>query len=128
MIEQLALILFLGLAAYRVTRFFTRDSLIGMQDPGDPEAKPEPREPTSQMAVRLDVWAFNDDASDKSWLRTKVYDLLTCDWCLGFHFSWVVYALFTWSMPWTAADPQAWVLSAFAIAGVQGFIASRMNA
>jgi hypothetical protein len=129
MLETLLLIIILGVVAYRITRFFVSDSLIGMGDPGGlNEATGEVEPPTSPMAVRLDKFAYNDDTTDRSWIRGKIGDLFSCTFCLGFHVSWIVYALWTWSMPWTVADPQVWILSVFGVAGVQAFIGSRFNA
>lgn len=125
MVETLAMIVLLGLVSYRITRFFVSDSLIGM---GDPDNENDQKDPTSPMAVVLDNWAYNDDGSDRSFIRGKIGDLLTCIFCLGFWVSVIVYALFTWSLPWTVEDPQNWVLMAFGISGVQAFIGSRMNA
>jgi hypothetical protein len=125
MIDQLALLLITGLISYRITRFLLFDSLIGMSDP-DNENNQE--NPTSPMAIRLDNFAYTDTGEDRSFIRGKIGDLLTCPWCTGFWVSVGVYALFTWSLPWTVDSPGAWVLMTFGVAGLQGFVQSRMNA
>lgn len=113
----LVLVLGLGLASYRITRFLVVDSLFGMSpDSG------------SRFSVHVDHFAYSADGSDRNWLRGKIGDLLTCTWCLGFWISTGALAAWTWSVPWQAASPQQWVLTAFAVAGVQGYLNSRMNA
>lgn len=114
-IEYVVLIL----AAYRITRFFVRDSLIGFGDDSG-----------SAMSVRIDAFAYDSDGSDRSWIRGKVGDLLTCVWCLGFWISAACYIAFI------AATVENWreiplavnVISIFAIAGGQGYLSSRINA
>jgi hypothetical protein len=105
----------LVLASYRITRFFVVDSLMGFgPDSG------------SQMSVRVDRFAYLPDGSDRSWLRGKVGDLLTCTWCFGAHVSWVVLCLWTRVWPWDLGV-EGWV-TALAVAGGQGFLNSRLNA
>lgn len=105
----------LCLAAYRVTRFLVKDSLLGFgPDSG------------SRTSVRVDAFAYDDEGQDRSWLRGKIGDLLTCTYCLGF---WVsLAALCGWLRlaPWELGVEG--VVVVFAIAGVQGFLNSRMNA
>jgi len=124
----------LALAAYRITRFLVRDSLIGFgPDSG------------SAMSVRVDRFAYfgaaddGPDGTDRSWLRGKIGDLVTCMWCLGFWVSAAVYLVWTGTAPvlepadWARAW-EAWNLTAqdvvaiFAVAGAQGYISSRINA
>jgi len=125
MIEILLTALFLGLAAYRITRFFVFDSLIGSDMGPDPDLP----DPASRWAEILDAWAYDPQThQDRNFVRGKIGDLASCPWCLGFWVSCLTFGLWTWSLPWTAASPQNWVLNAFAIAGVQGFLSSRMNA
>jgi hypothetical protein len=106
------------LASYRITRFFVRDSLIGFgEDSG------------SAMSVRIDAFAYNTDGSDRSWIRGKIGDLLTCVWCLGFWVSAGCYFAFVAATGRLGEFPVAVdVLSVFAIAGGQGFLSSRINA
>lgn len=108
----------LVLAAYRITRFLVKDSLIGFgPDSG------------SAVSVRLDKWAYNDDGTDKSFWRGKAGDLLTCVWCLGFWVSLIVYVVATVSLGEWNSVPLAWHgILIFAVAGGQGFLSSRLAA
>jgi len=111
------ILILLSFAAFRITRFFVKDSLIGFgSDSG------------SAMSVRVDNFAYYDNGDDRSWLRGKVGDLLTCVWCLGFWVSVGVYAGWTQTVPWNAERPGQWILTVFAIAGAQGYLNTRMNA
>jgi len=132
-VDALELIV-LALASYRITRFLVRDSLIGFgPDSG------------SAMSVRVDRFAYfsttdaGPDGTDRSWLRGKIGDLLTCMWCLGFWVSAAVYLVWIgtapvlepadWSRAWEAWNLTAQdVVAIFAIAGAQGYVSSRINA
>lgn len=123
MVVDFLTLVILTFAAYRITRFFLFDSLMGMSMGAGGD------DPASDFAIKVDSWAYNPDTGlDRSFLRGKIGDLLTCPWCLGFHIGWILLALWTWTLPWMVPSPQAWVITAFAIAGGQGFIQSRMNA
>lgn len=124
-VNALAFMVILSWVAYRLTRFFISDSLVGTADPDNENGN---ENPTSPVAVWVDRFGYDDEGHDRSFIRGKLADLATCQFCLGFHVSWIVLALFTWSLPWTTSDPQAWVLYAFGVAGLQAFIGSRMNA
>lgn len=106
------------LAAYRITRFLVKDSLIGFgPDSG------------SSVSVRLDRWAYTEDGADRSFLRGKVGDLLTCVWCLGFWVSAIVYVAATVSLGEWNSVPLVWHgIAIFAVAGGQGFLSSRLAA
>lgn len=106
------------LAAYRITRFLVKDSLIGFgPDSG------------SKTSVRLDRWAYNEDGGDRSFLRGKVGDLLTCVWCLGFWVSAIVYVAAVVSLGEWDSIPLVWHgIAIFAVAGGQGFLSSRLAA
>lgn len=106
------------LAAYRITRFFVKDSLIGFgPDSG------------SAVSVKLDKWAYNDDGTDRSFLRGKAGDLLTCIWCLGFWVSLIVYVAAVVSLGEWNSLPLVWHgIIVFAVAGGQGFLSSRLAA
>ena len=118
MIEQLFLIIVLGLCSYRIARFFVDDKLIGMgPDSG------------SWLSTKVDKFAYTEDGADRNFLRCKIGDLATCQFCFGFWVSMCSYALWTWSLPWQPGQQfQQWWMMVFAIAGVQAFIGSRMNA
>lgn len=103
--------LILSLASYRLTRFFIHDSLMGLgPDSG------------TGISAKLDAFGYNQDGSDRSFLRGKVADLFTCHYCLSFWISCATLALWTWSLPWQVESPQTWVLTAFAISGVVALV------
>lgn len=113
-LEPMVLIV-LALAAYRITRFFVSDSLIGFgPDSG------------SRMSMRVDRFAYDSEGIDRSWLRGKVGDLLTCSYCLGFWVSLAVVCAWTRVVPWDLGVQG--VVYVFAVAGAQGYLNSRMNA
>ena len=117
MIDPFSFII-LCLAAYRVTRFLVKDSLIGMGDDSG-----------SWLSVKVDKFAYDAQGLDRSSIRGRIGDLLTCSFCLGFWVSSGLLAAWTWSWPWGQGQQfQIWVATAFAIAGVQAYISSRMNA
>lgn len=106
------------LASYRLTRFFVKDSLIGFgPDSG------------SQVSVRIDRFAYTEDGSDRTWLRGKVGDLLTCVWCLGFWISAATYTATAVALGEWSGQPLVWHgMVMFAVAGGQGFLSSRLAA
>jgi hypothetical protein len=98
-----------ALAAYRLTRVVTTDSIsLAARD-------------------RLFLWAWDDTdeivVARAPW-RTYVYELFTCSWCLGVWVSAAVYSAWRW---WDAEAVRA-VIAVFAVAGAQGFLASRRDA
>jgi amino acid permease len=95
---DLATVLILGLAAFRVTRLLVVDSLL---EPG--------RSKFHSMLER-----------HSGWIWAKVYDLVSCTWCVGVYVSFAIYAVYLWDLfvHWTRVD---W-LSAIAVAGVQGML------
>lgn len=111
----------LCLAAFRITRFFLYDSLMGMGLVGKEFASP--------LAERVDRFAYDREGNNRSLLRGKLGDLLTCPWCLGFWISAACY--FSWlgaTVGWdgiTATPLPVHGITVFAIAGVQGYINSR---
>jgi hypothetical protein len=96
--SQLATVLILGLAAYRVTRFLVIDSLL------------EPARSNFHVMLERRNGVF--------W--AKIYDLVSCTWCVGVYVSFDIYAIYLWNLfvDWTRFD---W-LSAIAVAGVQGML------
>lgn len=129
MIDPLTFVI-LGLAAYRITRFFVMDSLIGMgsTEELDPDTQKFVQLPHSKWGGVVMRFCYDEEYEDRGFFRGKLGDLLGCIFCMGFWISCAVYALWTWSLPWTSADPQVWVITAFAITGVQAFIGSRQDA
>lgn len=88
----------LGLAAYRVTRFLIIDSFF------------------EGTRNNLQTWLANKRGT----LAAKLLDLISCTWCAGFWVSMVIYSLFLWQCPiWFSR--LEWI-NLFAIAGVQGFL------
>jgi len=120
MLEALVFVVLIA-AAYRITRFFVIDSLIGFStDSG------------SRMSVRIDAFAYDTGGKDRNWWRGKVGDLLTCTFCLGFWISAVVYfAYLGATVGIDGIENTAWalhVINVFAIAGGQAYFNSRINA
>lgn len=113
----LLILVLLILASFRITQFFVWDSLMGFNT-----------ESGSSTSMWLDRFAYHDDGTDRTWLRGKVGDLLSCPRCLGFWISLGVYAL------WVSAD-RAWddravavhVIMIFAVAGGQIILDSWFN-
>ncbi len=92
--------LVLGVASYRITRFFLFDSII------------------DGLRQRWYVWLVN--RKHLKALAAKVLDLTSCTWCFGTHISWIVFAGWTRLYPWQFGV-KGWIIVA-AIAGVQGYI------
>ena len=99
----------LSFASYRATRFFVFDSLVGFNLASE-----------SQMSLRVDRLAYNEDGSNRSWLRGKFGDLLNCTFCLGAHISWVLVCLWFTAWPWELGV-QGWIY-AFGVMGVQAIL------
>lgn len=104
----LAVVVILGLAAYRLTRVLTVDSI---SDPA--------------RAVLYD-WAWGgtrDRPTSRGRARGWVYELLTCSHCLGV---WVsLAAVAAWSSVGGApSNFAAWLVDVFAVAGVQSVLVS----
>lgn len=95
---DISTVLVLGLCSYRLTRFLVIDSLL---EPGRTKFHSMLESHTGY------VWA-------------KIYDLVSCTWCVGVYVSMLVYATFLWDLfiHWTRLD----LLSAIAVAGVQGML------
>ncbi len=117
------LVLILGLAAYRITRFIVSDSLLDgirnklisilfapdeLTEPQlDEEGNYQP--PVLDEPYRIDIPRF--------WAVTfgKLGELITCRFCIGF---WVSLALYLSYQQWGLA----WPIMAFAVAGVQALL------
>ena len=99
-VAQLATVIILGLASFRVTRFLVVDDLL---EPG--------RSKFHSMLERRSglLWA-------------KLYDLVSCTWCVGVYVSFAIYAIYLWNLftDWTRLD---WLI-AIAVAGVQGMLSA----
>lgn len=81
--------LLLSAAAYRVTRFFVFDSLMGANV-----------ESGTKWSVRLDKVAFDEFGQDRGLLRGKLGTLLTCYWCLGTWLSLALCCTYLAVWPW----------------------------
>lgn len=111
----------LCLAAFRITRFFLFDSLMGMGLNGKEFASP--------LAEKVDKFGYDRDGNNRSLIRGKIADLLSCPWCLGFWISAACY--FSWlgvTIGWAGITSYPLVVHGvivFAIAGVQSYMNSR---
>lgn len=102
------------LCAYRVTRLIVSDTWIG--HPATKDSEP------TDLRLVLDRWAYDEQGDDRSWLRGKVGDGLTCVFCVGV---WVsVATLWAWV---SGPDWLRWCVLAGAVAGGQAFVSSRFN-
>ena len=98
--------LLVALAAFRFTRFFVYDKMLG--------ASPQSG---SNFSVWLDVFAYTTEGANRSWLRGKLGDLLTCPWCLGF---WITgLTMLAWLSGVLAAQM---VIQVFALAGAAALL------
>jgi len=123
----------LALAAYRLTRFFVFDSLLGFGIVDGRFA--------SGVAERIDKFAYTQDEIDdqgkiitaggtnRSFVRGKIGDLLTCTFCLGFWISLAVYFIYLGAtVGMTGIEATPWAvhgITVFGIAGAQAYINSR---
>lgn len=97
-ITDLATVIVIGIAAYRITRLALFDTII------------------EQSRARYYTFVAN-----RKWfprIREKILDLTSCSWCLGFWVSLALYSLVQKDFPWNLGI-KGWILT-FAIAGVQG--------
>lgn len=127
-------LLVLAVASYRITRFVVHDSLMGT-------GITESGRFASGVAERIDHFAYTQDEVDalgkitkqggdnRSFLRGKIGDLLTCTFCLGFWISVGVYfAYLSATVGQAGIEATPWAvhgITVFAIAGVQSYINSR---
>lgn len=95
---QLSTVIILGFCAYRVTRFLVIDTLL------------EP--------ARSNFHSKLEQKDGVLW--AKIYDLVSCTWCVGVYVSFAIYAILLGNLfvDWTRVD---W-LSAIAVSGVQGML------
>ena len=105
----------LSFAAFRLTQFFVFDSLWG----GNPHSG-------SKRSARIDKFAYNqEDGSDRSFLRGKYGDLMSCPWCIGFWISAATFTAYAVSAgQWGDYSLVMNVLLMFAVAGGQGLLNS----
>ena len=101
--NEFFVVLILGLVAFRITRFLLIDSFFE----------------GSRYQLHRTLSRINEDGHVPTW-RTKLLDLSSCTWCLGFWISLLTYGVFVWENPldWTRQD----VILAVAVSAVQGLI------
>lgn len=97
---DLAVLLILGFASYRATRFVVLDTL------------PE------KLRQRFFLWLVNRKRLPR--LSEKVLELFSCTFCAGAWITLIIASLYFKELPW-AFTTNEW-LSAIGIAGVQAFI------
>lgn len=95
---NLLVLLVLGIAAYRITRFLVIDTLF------------------EGSRNKFHTWLANKQGM----IYDKILDLTSCTWCLGFWVSLVLYSFYLWECP-IDFNRLEWI-STFAIAGVQGML------
>jgi hypothetical protein len=102
MIEPWSFVI-VALAAFRLTRFFTLDSLVGAN-----------LDSNSAFSRVLDEWAYDEEGNERGFIRGKVGDLLSCPYCLGFWISLACWWLWTQDFEFVREG-----LTVFAVAGAQ---------
>lgn len=137
MSDWLALVAILGLAAYRITRVVTTDSITERaRERLYRWAWVEPDEAVAYQAAWMrwngDAPIVNGDAPvppmpRRGGFRTYVNELFNCPWCLGV---WVSIGLVVaWELVESSHRSIVWLaILAAAVAGFQGFVASRNDA
>lgn len=128
-----------ALASYRVTHLLVVDDILGEHPETDDEGERPPysvkRHPTGQFVRKpnrgtgvrrlIDLAIYGSDRdgcpypAPRSALARWVGALYSCQWCCGVWLS----ALVVWSWSW--GEPFQWALIVAAVAGAQGFMASR---
>lgn len=120
--QLLLAVLFVGFVSARITQFLVLDSLIGM----NPETGSKLSEVVDRFAYWGDDWEQSEapvaPGMDRSWIRGKVGDLLTCPFCLGFWISAACWVVIAGSLG-VASDYSLLVNAAaiFAVAAVQSW-------
>lgn len=112
--DQLALVVLLGLAAYRATRIVTADSISE----------------SWRTWLYRQAWEDQGPAADpapRSVLRTYIWEGFTCPFCVGVWCALVLVTMWV-GWPWSHWHGGRWLLLALAVAGVQAFVHSRKDA
>lgn len=104
-----------ALASYRITRIVVADSISD-------SFRAWVWAQAYERVMDYDSLADTDErAVRRSWAWEKAYQLVSCPWCFGWHVSLLTYAAwFHWHVSF--AKP---IIAAVAVAGLQGFLASR---
>jgi Protein of unknown function (DUF1360) len=122
------------LASYRLTRVVTTDSISERaRDRLYRWAWVEDNEPEAYAAARV-RWQDDPpfDAEGRPMprvggFRTYVNELFNCPWCLGWWVSYAVLAFWAWVVR-DGMNVAAYLVAGAAVAGAQGFLASRGSA
>jgi hypothetical protein len=88
-------LIILGLATYRVSRFFVIDSLL------------------SRLRDRFHNFLLSHK-------QNTLYELTSCTWCFSVHIAWLLYAGWTRLYPWQFGV-NGWIIAG-AIAGLSGLL------
>lgn len=98
---NLAALIVLGFASYRLTRVFVIDSILD--------------------GFRTKFHTFLANRQGKlAFFAHKLLELISCTWCFGFWISLLVYSVVLGGYPWDF-NRVDWV-NVFAVAGVQGLL------
>lgn len=127
------------LTAYRLTRVVTTDSITerfrdrlyrwAWVEPDEPEAYAHARVRlgADQVPFENEIDADAMPLPRAGGLRTYVNELFNCPWCMGWWISYAVTAFWCWVVRDGVSVAMYLVLGA-AVAGAQGFLASRQGA
>ena len=112
------------LASYRLVRLVTADTIWGEppethEPPDEYPNRPARRDHGTELRAMLDRRLIDDDGEPLGFWRGKLAELIGCGWCAGVWMS----ALVVWSWHW--GEWAQWSLIVAAVAGAQGFMASR---
>lgn len=101
---DLVVLLVLGAAAFRLTRFLVIDTVF------------------EGYRAKFHVFLHNQAAKDGkvSLFWGKLLELTTCTWCLGFWTSLALYSVYVLQYPWDLGR-LGWI-SVLAVAGIQGLL------
>lgn len=97
----LLILLVLGFASYRITRFFVLDTLF------------------ERSRAKFHVYLANKTGKS-AFLWHKLLDLTACTFCLGWWISLAVYSLYFWELP-LDFNQVDWI-HVFAVSGLQSLL------
>lgn len=116
------------LAAYRITRVVTEDSITDA--PRDRIYHWAWVEPGDGVAYQMFASRYDGEPGQpvpRAPWRTYVNELVNCPWCMGVWVSFAVTAFWAWVVR-DGIAVAAYLVVAAAVAGGQGFVASRKDA
>jgi uncharacterized protein DUF1360 len=100
--QNLPTLLVLGLASFRATRFVVFDSL------------------TDPFRERIEMWHA---VKHESWIRTKIRDLFSCPYCVGFWLSLITLLVYVSAVDqWSGTSLWVHAVEVWAVAGVQALL------